>query len=140
MPQLTELKPVSIAAQLRQRWPQIERLIADGVPQQLIVASLCDEGVVITYQTFRDYLCRERKRRKTQTAGSYLAPRLSILPPGTGGATPPQKFAGLNISNTDAPENATPLTRKQRRDAYAAQFIHPEQSHPLLQRRKESES
>ncbi len=87
MPRLTELKPVSIAAQLRKRWSEIEKLMADGVPQQHIIASLRDEGIVISHQTGRDYLCRERKRRKTQAVESNHTPRLPILPPGTGGAS-----------------------------------------------------
>ncbi|MBK5071635.1 hypothetical protein I2492_01220 [Budviciaceae bacterium CWB-B4] len=127
MTQIDQLQPVSIAARLRQRWPQIEQLLAKGVRHMDIVEALQAEGLPLTLKTFRAYLYRQRKRQPVAVK-QIAAFGSAALPPDTGGATPPQ----------DLPAS---MSVRERRKAHAEQYINPVQSHPLLQRlqRKQEE-
>ncbi len=116
MSRLEQLQPLSMSARLRKRWPQIERLLADGVRHVDIVFALQEEDLPLTLKTFRDYLYRQRRRAgRQQTVNTGTA-----LPLPTG-----QYVASMSV--------------RERRRAHAEQYINPVKSHPLLQRRQRKE-
>lgn len=139
MTQIDQLQPVSIAARLRQRWPQIEQLLAKGVRHADIVAALQSEGLPLTLKTFRSYLYRQRRRQPT-VVGQTTPLGTAFLPPGTGGATPAQNTLPSGATSVAMPENPASKSARDRRKAYAKQFVDPELCNPLFHHQEEDKS
>lgn len=139
MTQIDQLQPVSIAARLRQRWPQIEQLLTKGVRHMDIVEALQAEGLPLTLKTFRAYLYRQRKTQPVaveQTAAFGSA----ALPPVSGGAKPAQNTLPSSTTSVAIPENPASKSARDRRKAYARQFVDPELCNPLFHHQEEDKS
>jgi len=80
------------AKRLQSLWPTIERRLAEGVSHAEILRSLNENGFALTERTYKSYLYRFRKRRRT--AARQLAPKhvSTVAPENAGmaqGPTPP---------------------------------------------------
>ena len=53
------------AKRLRGLWPTIERRLADGVSHAEVLDLLNQNGFALTERTYKSYLYRYRKRRRT---------------------------------------------------------------------------
>ena len=84
------------AKRLRGLWPTIERRLAEGVSHAEILRLLNENGFALTERTYKSYLYRYRKRRRTterqpaQTHSSPLTPENTDLAQGAACPTPPE--------------------------------------------------
>ena len=62
---LQQLKVGRKAKRLRSLWPTIEGKLAEGVSHAQILALLNENGFALTERTYKSYLYRYRKRRRT---------------------------------------------------------------------------
>ncbi len=62
----------SKSKRLQQLWPAIEQKLVEGVSHAQILGALNDNGFELTERTYKSYLYRYRKRRRT--AGQRPAP------------------------------------------------------------------
>jgi hypothetical protein len=68
---LQQLKAGRKAKRLQSLWPTIEEKLAEGVSHAEILGSLNESGFELTERTYKSYLYRYRKRRRT--AGQQAA-------------------------------------------------------------------
>ena len=68
------------AKRLQSLWPTIERRLAEGVSHAEILGLLNENGLALTERTYRSYLYRYRKRRRT-TERQPAPMHISTLPP-----------------------------------------------------------
>lgn len=73
---LQQLKVGRKAKRLQGLWPTIEGKLAEGVSHAQILVLLNDNGLALTERTYKSYLYRYRKRRRT--AGQRHDPVSSI--------------------------------------------------------------
>ncbi len=59
------LTPGSKSKRLQQLWPAIEQKLVEGVSHAQILGALNDNGFELTERTYKSYLYRYRKRRRT---------------------------------------------------------------------------
>jgi hypothetical protein len=62
---LQQLKVGRKAKRLRSLWPTIEEKLAEGVSHAEILVLLNENGFALTERTYKSYLYRYRKRRRT---------------------------------------------------------------------------
>ena len=62
------------AKRLRGLWPTIEKKLAEGVTHGEILRSLNENGFVLTERTYKSYLYRYRKRRRSTEQQPPLKP------------------------------------------------------------------
>ena len=62
---LQQLEVGRKAKRLRNLWPTIERRLAEGVSHAEILRLLNENGFALTERTYKSYLYRYRKRRRT---------------------------------------------------------------------------
>ena len=73
---LQQLKVGRKAKRLQRLWPTIERKLAEGVSHAEILGLLNENGFALTERTYKSYLYRYRKRRRTterQRAPKHIA-------------------------------------------------------------------
>ena len=128
-------KPATKFAQVRRHWPQIKLLLADGIAQEDILMALREEGLNLSIDVFRSYLSRLRKLDAVQPVDNRINRSTAVLPPGTGGATPPQKLMPQTNTAQTMPELTDTKSERESPKAMAARYV-PEEGYPLPRRNK----
>lgn len=97
---LENIKPKTMAAQIRQLLPVIEKKISDGVRIADITKVLNDSGIQISEGTLKTYLYRFRKQQvpaRTENPATSVSDRAPISP------APPKRDTQKPASNPVSP-------------------------------------
>lgn len=76
--QLTAGARRSKIARLADVFDDVERALRAGVPQQSVLTALKRDGLVLSHASFRVYLLRLRRRRRSGAMGGASCPELRI--------------------------------------------------------------
>ena len=77
---LQQLEVGRKAKRLRGLWPAIERRLVDGVSHAEILRLLNENGFALTERTYKSYLYRYRKRRRTTERQPAPTPISNLTP------------------------------------------------------------
>ena len=77
---LQQLKVGRKAKRLRNLWPTIEGKLAEGVSHVEILRLLNENGFALTERTYKSYLYRYRKRRRTTEGQRAPKPSSTLTP------------------------------------------------------------
>jgi len=115
------------SAVLRGLWPQIERLQEEGYTQEAIASALTAQGVKVTRSSLATYLARFRQQELLKGQ-----PSSSPAVPFSAPSVTPSPLVPTEPAESETAGSSPPLTKRQKREALADQFVKPELTNPLL--------